>query len=593
MGIEDIDVVGIVGCGTMGSGISEVCARAGYEVRFVEVDDDHVQGGLDRIKGSLERAEAGEKVSSEDKEAALGRISGHTSLEALKGANLVIEAVPEDLDRKRAIFEELDGTLDDDALFATNTSSLPVIEMAVATSRPQRVIGLHFFNPAPVMGLVELVRTVTTDEDVIETGRAFAEKLGKSPVVCRDRAGFIANLILFPYLNEAVKMLESGFASREDIDAAMRFGAGHPMGPLALMDLVGLDSCAGILESLYEQFSERRYAPAPMIKHLVGAGYLGRKSGRGFYTYAEPDSPEVVADDRAGNVVELPEPSRGVQKVAVLGTGTMGSGVTEVAARAGFDVVCRGRKQESLDKARGAMEKSLGRMVDRDRMSAEDRDAALDRVTWTEDLEDLADADIVIETLAEDLELKREYFGELDRICKPETILATCTSSLAVIELASATSRPELVCGVHFFNPAQMMRLVELVRTVATSDDTLAVAKAAAEKMRKHCVVCEDRAGFIVNRLLFPYLNEAVKMLEEGYATEEDIDTAMKVGCAHPMGPLQLIDIVGLDVTQEILNSLHTEFREPGYAPAPLLQQMVKAGYLGRKTKRGFHDYTR
>ncbi len=593
MGIEDVKLVGIVGCGTMGAGISEVCARAGYQVRFVEVSDTQVERGLERIRHSFERAEAGGKLTAEDREAALGRITGHAAVDALSGADLVIECVPEDLELKRKLFAELDAAVSPEAVLATNTSSLPVIELAVTTTRPQRVVGLHFFNPAPVMDLVELVRTVTTDDGVVETARAFAEKLGKTPVVCRDRAGFIANLLLFPYLNEAVAMLESGAATREDIDAAMRFGCGHPMGPLALMDLVGLDSCAGILESLHRQFQERRYAPSPMIKHLVTAGYLGRKRGRGFYTYAEPEAPETVADERGGPAVRLPDPPREVTSVGVLGTGTMGAGVVEVAAKAGFSVVCRGRSGDSLAKARGALEKSLGRAVERGRLSESDRDAALGRVTWTTKIEDMASIDIVIETLAEDLELKRGHFAELDAATKPEAILATCTSSLPVVELAAATSRPDKVCGIHFFNPAPVMRLVEIVRTVATSAETLAVAKAAAEKMRKHCVMCEDRAGFIVNRLLFPYLNDAVKMLEGGYASERDIDTAMKLGCGHPMGPLALVDIVGLDVTLEILNSLHGEFREPSYAPAPLLQQMVKAGYLGRKTGRGFYDYAK
>ncbi|HVL81572.1 MAG TPA: 3-hydroxybutyryl-CoA dehydrogenase [Actinomycetota bacterium] len=591
MGIGDIRVVGIVGCGTMGSGISEVCARAGYEVRVHEVDDQAVERGLERIRSSMERAVTGGKLGSDDRDAALGRITAHTELEGLKDADIVVECVPEQLDLKRDVFARLDALLPEQALLTTNTSSLPVIELAVATNRPQRVVGLHFFNPAPVMQLVELVHTVTTDDAALQQARGFAEALGKTAIACRDRAGFIANLLLFPYLNEAVRMLESGFASREDIDAAMRFGAGHPMGPLALMDLVGLDSCYLILESLHRQFSDRRYAPAPMIKHLVSAGYRGRKSGHGFYTYAEPGSPDVLQDERGGRSVTLPNPTGEIRTVAVLGTGTMGSGVVEVAAKAGYDVVCRGRSEDSLAKAQAAMERSLGRAVDRGRMSPEDRDAALGRVTWTTEIQALADADLVVETLAEDLELKKQVFAELDAVAKPDAILSTCTSSLPVVELASVTSRPDRVCGVHFFNPAPIMRLVELVSTVATSPEVIATSKAAVERMRKHAVLCEDRAGFIVNRLLFPYINDAVKMLESGYATETDIDTAMTLGCAHPMGPLALADIVGLDVTLEILNSLHAEFREPSYAPAPLLEHMVKAGYLGRKTKRGFHTY--
>jgi len=575
----------------MGSGISELAARAGYEVVFSEVDDAAVEAGLERIEHSLARAEASGKITAEDVAKTLSRIKGVTDLSGLGGADIVIEAIPEHLDIKRSAFGKLDGVLQEHAILASNTSSLPIIEMGVATKRPEKVVGIHFFNPAPVMQLVELVETVTTSPSTLEIAKGFVESLGKRPVVCRDRAGFIANLLLFPYLNEAVKLLEGGFASREDIDASMKFGAGHPMGPLALLDLVGLDSCSEILESLFRQFEFGRYAPSPAFRHLVTAGYLGRKTGRGFYTYEDVDSPRTVSDNRSGRVLSLPEPSGSIAKVGIVGTGTMGAGLVEVAAKAGFDVVCRGRADASLEGSQKALDKSLSRAVDKGKLSAEDRQAIEGRVVWTKDLGALSECDLIIESVAEDLEVKKELFRTLDQVASPGAILATGTSSLSVVELAAQTSRPERVLGVHFFNPAALMRLVELVRTVATSDQVLADVKAAIEKMGKHPVFCEDRAGFIVNRLLFPYLNDAVKMLEQGYASADDIDAAMKLGCGHPMGPLALIDLVGLDVTNEILKSLHEEFREQSYAPAPLLEYLVQAGYLGRKAGQGFFNY--
>jgi 3-hydroxybutyryl-CoA dehydrogenase len=587
----DIKSVGILGCGTMGSGISEVVARAGYRVVFVEVDDDRKKAGLERIEHSLGRAEDAGKITPDEKKSVLDRIDGTTDVRAMAEADIVIEAIPEDLDLKRSAFGEIDSIAPEHTILATNTSSLPVIELAVATGRPQRVVGIHFFNPAPVMELVELAQTVTSDPDAVEAAQQFIESLGKTPVVCRDRAGFIANLLLFPFLNEAVKLLEAGFASREDIDAAMRFGAGHPMGPLALLDLVGLDSCAEILESLYKQFAEQRYAPSPAFRHLVGAGYLGRKTGRGFYTYEEPDSPKVLDDGRSGRVLSLPEPGKQIQKVAVVGTGTMGAGLVEVAAKSGLEVVCRGRSEDSIKRAKAAISKSASKAVERSKMTQEEADALLGRIQFSTGLEEIAQADLVIESVAEDIDLKRSLFEEIDRFAKEDAIMGTGTSSLPVVEIASATARPEKVLGIHFFNPAAIMRLVELVRTVATSQQTLADAQAAIVAMGKHPVFCEDRAGFIVNRLLFPYLNDAVKMVESGYASGEDIDNAMRLGCRHPMGPLALIDLVGLDVTHEILKSLHAEFRELAYAPAPLLEHMVKAGYLGRKTGRGFYTY--
>jgi 3-hydroxybutyryl-CoA dehydrogenase len=583
--------VGIAGCGTMGSGICETAARGGHRVLFVETDEAHLDAGMRRIEKWLSRAEKAGKLTPEEREDVRSRISGSTSLDDLSECRLIIETIPEQLELKRRLFTALDDVVKPDAILATNTSSLPVIDMAVATSRPQRVVGIHFFNPAPVMELVELVTTITTEKEVADEARAFAEGLGKTVVPCRDRAGFVVNLLIFPYLNEAVRLLESGFASREDIDAAMRLGAGHPMGPLQLLDLIGLDSCADILESLYRQFATTRYAPSPAFRHLVRAGYLGRKSGRGFYTYTAPESSETVEDARSGGTPALPEPSRKLATIGVAGTGTMGTGIAEVAARGGFEVVCWGRSETSTGRAKQAVQRSVHKAVDRGKLSAEDGDSLLGRITWTTDLEGCARCDLVIEAVAEDLETKRRLFAELDRLAPDGTILGTGTSSLSVISIAAATGRPEHVLGVHFFNPAAIMRLVEVVRTVSTDAQVVADVVAAVRTMGKHPVLCSDRAGFIVNRLLFPFVNDAARMLEEGYASAEDIDTSMKLGCHHPVGPLALIDLVGLDVTYEILRSLHAEFREPGYAPTPFLEHMVRAGYLGRKSGRGFYTY--
>lgn len=583
--------VGIVGCGTMGSGISETAARGGHRVVFVETDEAHRDAGMARIEKWLGRAESAGRIAPDEREEIRSRISGSIRLADLAGCEVVIETIPEQLEPKRALFAALDHIAPPGAVLATNTSSLPVIELAVATRRPEHVVGIHFFNPAPVMELVELVTTITTDTEVAAAARAFAEGLGKTVVPCRDRAGFVVNLLLFPYLNEAVNLLESGFASREDIDAAMRFGAGHPMGPLQLLDLIGLDSCADILESLHRQFGTTRYAPSPAFRHLVTAGYLGRKSGRGFYTYTAPESSKTVDDGRSGGAGALPPPSRTIASVGVVGTGTMGSGIAEVAARSGLHVVCWGRSEASTARAGGAVERSVAKAVERGKLTAGDGDALLGRITWTQDLDAVAATDLVVESVAEDLATKTALFAELDRLASPETILSTGTSSLPVVAMAAATSRPERVLGVHFFNPAAVMKLVEVVRTVATDPQVVADAVAAVRAMGKHPVLSGDRAGFIVNRLLFPFVNDAAHMLDEGYASAEDIDAAMKLGCHHPVGPLALIDLVGLDVTYEILRSLHAEFRQPGFTPTPLLEHMVRAGYLGRKAKRGFYTY--
>ena len=587
---DPITTIGVVGCGTMGSGISEVCARAGYTVVFREVDDEAVEAGMSRIRHSLDRGADKGKISAEDRDAALARISGTTSYDALKGCDVVVEAVPENLEAKQELFRSLDALLPPHAILATNTSSLPVIEMAVQTGRPSRVIGFHFFNPAPVMDLVELVKTVVTDPEVLESASALATALGKTPVVCQDRAGFIANLLLFPYLNNAARMLESGFATREDIDAAMQFGCGHPMGPLALLDLIGLDSTFEILDAMYRQFRETLYAPAPLIKQLVTAGFLGRKAGRGFYEYEEAGAPRVKEGGHHGR--ELPANAGAhVRRIGVLGSGTMANGIAEVAAKAGYQVVLRARSKQRAAESQAKISKSLGKAVERGKMTQDQLDATMGLLQTTTEMDGFSDCDLIIEGIAEDLDIKTEHFRELDRIAPEHAIIASTTSSMPVIALAAATGRPEQVVGMHFFNPAVVMKLVEVVRTVRSSEETVDAVLGVGKKMGKHCVICPDRAGFIVNALLFPYLNDAVTMLESGYATAEDIDNAMKLGCGHPMGPFALLDIVGLDVSLQIINSLYREFREPGYAPAPLLEHLVHAGYLGRKTSRGFYTY--
>lgn len=282
-----------------------------------------------------------------------------------------------------------------------------------------------------------------------------------------------------------------------------------------------------------------------------------------------------------------------IKRVGIVGSGIMGSGITECAARNGFEVVLRSRKQETADATVAGLEKSLNRQVERDKITAEDRDAALALVTATSDLGDLADCDLVIESVVEDLATKKHLFNELDRICGDDAILATNTSTLPVIEMAMETGRPDKVCGIHFFNPAPAMSLVEIVRPLTASDATITEATEFARAVGKHPVEVKDQAGFIVNALLFPYLNNAVRLLEQGVASKEDIDEAMKRGCNFPMGPLALLDLVGLDTSLAILDALYDEFRDPNYAAVPLLRRMVSAEQLGRKSGRGFFDYAK
>jgi 3-hydroxybutyryl-CoA dehydrogenase len=280
-----------------------------------------------------------------------------------------------------------------------------------------------------------------------------------------------------------------------------------------------------------------------------------------------------------------------IERLGIVGSGIMGAGIAEVAAKGGVTVVLRSRKQESADAMVAALATSLARQVSKGRLDEADAASIEGRVSATADLDALADCDLVVESVVEDLDVKKQLFGELDRIVKGGAILATNTSTLPVVEMAIETGRPERVCGVHFFNPAPSMALVEVVRTLLSSDETVAEAVAFAQACGKEPVVVEDRAGFIVNALLFPYLNNAVRMLENRTASRDDIDAAMKGGCNFPMGPLALLDLVGLDTSVAILDALYTEFRDPNFAAVPLLRRMVAAGHLGRKSGQGFYDY--
>jgi 3-hydroxybutyryl-CoA dehydrogenase len=280
-----------------------------------------------------------------------------------------------------------------------------------------------------------------------------------------------------------------------------------------------------------------------------------------------------------------------IERVGIIGSGIMGSGIAEVAAKAGHSVVLRSRKKETADAMVAGLTKSLARQVEKGKLSEADRDATLGRVTATHDLHALRDCDLVIESVVEDLEVKKELFRELDLLVNDAAILATNTSTLPIVEMAVVTERPERVCGVHFFNPAPMMSLVEVVRPLTASDTTIDAVTAFAERCGKSPVVVKDRAGFIVNALLFPYLNNAVRMLENQTATRDHIDAAMMGGCNFPMGPLALLDLVGLDTSLAILDALYDEFRDPNYAAAPALRRMVAAGRLGRKSGQGFYDY--
>ncbi|MFF7673872.1 3-hydroxyacyl-CoA dehydrogenase family protein [Actinacidiphila glaucinigra] len=585
--------VAIIGLGTMGTGIAEVVARAGHEVVGIEIDDAAAQRAVAALENSTARAVQRERITESERGDILARFRTFPDLQAAADADLVIEVVTEHFEIKREVLTALDAIVKPGAVLATGTNALSVTELASHTSRPDRVLGLHFFAPAPAMKLVEVVSTVLTSPETTDAVTELVRSFGKQPVAVGDRPGFIADGLLFGYLNQAAAMYEARYATREDIDAAMRLGCGLPMGPLALLDLIGIDTAQTVLEAMYQASRDRLHAPAPVLKQLTAAGLKGRKAGRGFYTYEAPGSATVVPDAETPAEAAGAGGGRPVRSVGVAGSGTMATGIAEVFAKAGYEVVLAARGQEKADKAIAALAKSLDRSVAKGRLGQEQRDAAVARVTAAGSLDAFADVDLAVEAVAEDLPVKQQLFATLDKVCKPGAVLATTTSSLPVVAVATATTRPRDVIGMHFFNPAPAMKLVEVVCTVLTAEDVRATVHEVCGRIRKHAVDCGDRAGFIVNALLFPYLNNAVKMVQEHYATVEDIDSAMKLGGGYPMGPFELLDVVGLDVSLAIEQVLHREFRDPGLAPAPLLEHLVSAGCLGRKTGRGFREYAR
>ena len=386
-----------------------------------------------------------------------------------------------------------------------------------------------------------------------------------------DPAAQIARTLVLPYLNHAATMYESGYATRDDIDAAMRFGCGYPVGPLALVDAIGAQAVVTGLEKMYAETGDEVHQPAAVLVHQAAEG-----------------SSFASANDTDGDAA--PQLRHDIRRVGVVGTGTMASGIVEVFAKAGYDVTFVGRGDDKVAGVVAAITKNLDKAVSRGKLDDDGKADVLGRLTGATSRSALADADIIVEAIAEDLDTKLALFAELDEIAKPGAILATTTSSLSINACAAATQRPQDVIGMHFFNPAAVMKLVEVVTADETSVEVDETVRALCLATGKHPVACGDRAGFIVNALLFPYLNDAIKLHEAGGGSLEEIDEAL-MATKLPMGPFQLLDVVGNDVSLAIQRSLVATFGHAGWHPALTLEELVAEGKLGRKTGEGFHTY--
>ncbi|MFD6421230.1 3-hydroxyacyl-CoA dehydrogenase family protein [Streptomyces sp. NPDC060198] len=573
-------LVGVVGLGSVGEPLLRLLNAAGYDVVGVDRELDVVAAVEQRMKTAPTGEEGGP--------VAPGAYTLTNDTAALGSADVVIEAVPEDLAVKSQVLRRLNSVCPDPTVLVSVTAALPPARLAIASGRPGRTLGLRMLRPVRVGGAVEAVPTSMSEGTALAALEELLVEVGLTPSALGARPSRAATGLVYAFLNRAVAMVEQGYAGQDDIDTAMRLGCGLPLGPLELLDEVGLDTVHAVLSDLHARTGESRFRPAKLLTSMVRDGVLGRKSGQGFHRYGE-DGGRVEARVAAAEA----GPEMTVGRVGVLGSGTMARGIVECAVLAGVPAVLVARSPEKARLAVDAVEASLTRSVRRGRVHPDDRARGLSLLEATDSVTALSDCHLVIEAAAEDLVVKRSLFASLGSVCSPGTLLATTTSSLSVRSCTEASGRSADGLGLHFFNPAPVMKLVELVRTPATSDHSMAVARAFCDRLGKTVVECADRSGFIVNHLLFPYLADAVELLDQEDIGIEELDAAVRRGFDYPMGPFTLLDSIGLDVSLAILRRLHQEFPEGGFEPPLALAQLVAQGCLGRKTGTGFTRSTR
>ncbi|MFD9721868.1 3-hydroxyacyl-CoA dehydrogenase family protein [Streptomyces sp. NPDC059076] len=568
--VKDDLTIAVVGLGSVGEPLLQALAGAGFPTVGIDSDPDT----LTRVTARLGPRSPGAEPP---------RLGGELSL--LATADVVFVTVPDDFAITSSVLREAHAVCGPTTLFATTSARLSLPRLAIAGGRPHSTLGIRLLAPpaSTTSTAVEVVATSMTEQQSATVVTTVLTKAGLSCVTLGAIASSDAMGLLHAYLNRAVSLYAEGEISREAIDTAMRLGCGLPRGPLQLLDHIGLDTAHATLHELHNTTGNPAYEPSSLLTCLVDEGHLGRKTGRGFYMY-----------DASGTVIAGTEPTDRtprsmVRRIGLLGSGVMARGIAEVATLAGFPAVLVARSQEKADSAHSAIESSLTRGVRRGRVTASARQSALALLSVTSDQNALADCDLVVEAVIEDLNVKREHFAHLGTVCKPSAIVATTTSSLSVSACAEASGRPDRVVGMHFFNPAPTMRLVELACARTTSPETAATVRDVCAALGKHVVDSPDRAGYIVNYLLFPYLADAIRLLDRPDVDISATDEAIRSGYGHPMGPFALLDTIGLDVSLAILRQLHQAFALPDLAPPELLGQLVSLNEsLGRKTGRGF-----
>lgn len=578
--------VAVIGLGSMGSALIAALAANGCRVRGVEADAAGLERGRELVRSRAEEI-AG---PAGDIGPILGNIGYGTSLTEVSNVSdvdVVVEALPERVELKCALLRRMHEVCGEDVVFVTTTSGHSVSEIASHSGRTARTVGLHAM-PTRLLSpgsAVEVVVTAVAEPSAVALVRDLVRLLGATPVEVAGHVETIGAPLLLGLFNDAVAMHAQGYATPEEIDTAMTLGCGLPTGPLAQLDVMGVDVVHDSLSALHRRTGDQRFEPAPLLAVMREAGVLGRKSGRGFHDYRA--SGPQPGDPRPDGPAPAP-----VHSVGVVGSGTMAAGIAEVCARAGFATVLVARTDEKAARAVAAVASSMNRAVTRGKLGADDAAAALDRLSCASELGALESCDLVVEAVVEDLPIKRKLFADLGEHCADSALLATSTSSLPVTECATATAGPENVLGLHFFNPAPVMRLLELVRTEFTSDEAVARAAAFGAALGKRVVTCRDRTGFVVNALLFPYLNSAAEMMRELGVPADDVDEVMTRGHGNPLGPIALLDVVGVDVALAIQTQLHNAFPESAPPPAGHIRELAEAGRLGRKTGRGFRDHS-
>jgi 3-hydroxybutyryl-CoA dehydrogenase len=547
--VENRDVVlirraAVVGSGAMGAGIAQVIAQAKVPVAIHDVSEDNLANAVQQIEKFIRRGAEKGSYSEAEADETIDLISTTTDLgRAVQDADIVIEAIFEDMEVKQALLRDLEQLTSASTILASNTSSLSVSEMGTALNHRGRIVGMHFFNPAPLMRLVEVVRGAETDDETLQVAVEFSRKLGKTPVVCTDSPNFIVNRVSRPVYYEAGFLFSEGTPA-QSVDAAMRKGAGHRMGPLELLDMTGLATHLASSETAFREFGDPKYRPVPLVRRLVRAGHVGRKAGRGFYDYPDGATPTPRTTEP-----EVPQELPAIRRVAVIGD--RGGPLSEWLEASNLDV-------ERLSEA------DLGSPLEADLVLQVDPGLSSD------------DA--------------RSLFERLGELKGTDTILATGSSFASVAELSSAAQTPDVV-GVHQPLGFRKERFFEVqVVPYVTSNLTIARATSLLKEIDAEYVVLAETPAQVVHRIIASMINEAAFAYSEGVASVEDIDTAMRLGMNHPMGPFELADHWGVENVLLILGHLQREFGDPRYRPAQILRRMVRAGRIGKGAGRGFYD---